>query len=89
MSVTSRGEAKEKVREAIGTIVNIPAEQLDDEVLIRDELGIDSLRALEMISACERALNVEIDEANCAEMETVGEFVSHVADVWRSSNDME
>ena len=37
---------------------------MKDDVLIRDELGIDSVRAMEIFYACEKAFTVKLDEEN-------------------------
>ncbi len=73
-----------QIRETIASILRVGIGEVEDDVLIREELGIDSLRALEIISACERSLGVEIDESACADFKTVGEFVGHVTSLWHS-----
>lgn len=73
---------KEYTRDVIARIMGIYASELEDDVLIREELGVDSLRALEIIAACEKELQLEIDETGCADVETVGEFLAYVEEQW-------
>ncbi|MGM0675175.1 MAG: acyl carrier protein, partial [Spirochaetota bacterium] len=42
--------------EVVSRIARIDADEIADDVLIRDELGIDSLMAMEIVAATERAL---------------------------------
>lgn len=88
MDSASDDATEDHVRRTIASILAVELSELEDDVLIREELGVDSLRALEIIAACERTLSIEIDEQECAAFETVGQFVSHVARVWQSSKEM-
>ena len=59
----SRMDFSEKLRLGIKNIVSrisrIDIAELKDSVLIREELGIDSLMAMEIIATCEKTWGVD------------------------------
>ncbi|MGA2639911.1 MAG: acyl carrier protein [Spirochaetia bacterium] len=65
---------KNDIKQIVSRISRIDAEELDDELLIREELGIDSLMAMEIIATCEKLLSLKIDETLFADIQTVGDF---------------
>jgi acyl carrier protein len=70
---------KNDVKQIVSRISRIDVAELDDPVLIREELGIDSLMGMEIIASCERLLGVKIDEALFADIRTVGDFFELLA----------
>lgn len=79
-------EIKQAVRQIVSGISRIDAKEFEDEVIIRDELGIDSLMAMEIIATCEKHLDIQIDEAKFSEIETVGDFLDLVIDLYRKTH---
>ena len=68
-------QIKETTKQIVSRISRIDAEELEDEIIIREELGIDSLMAMEIIATCEKHLELQIDEAMFGDIETVGDFL--------------
>ncbi len=68
---------REKVRSVFAEVCKVDIEHLDDEVRVREELGIDSILGLQLLARCEVILGIEVDEAACAELETVGQFLDY------------
>jgi acyl carrier protein len=66
---------KKEIKQIVSRISRIDLEELEEHVLIREELGIDSLRALEIIGTCEKHLKIKIDERLFADIKTVGDFL--------------
>jgi len=69
---------RDEIRSVIARVSGVSAPELDDDVMFRDELGVDSLKALEILAHCEREFNIELSEGECVDMRTVGEFISYV-----------
>ena len=65
---------KNDIKQIVSRISRIDVAELDDRVLIREELGIDSLMGMEIIASCEKLLGVKIEESLFADMRTVGDF---------------
>jgi acyl carrier protein len=66
---------KDDIKRIVSRISRIDVAELDDRLLIREELGIDSLMAMEIIATCEKHLRLKIDEKLFADIKTVGEFL--------------
>jgi acyl carrier protein len=71
---------KDEVKQIVSRISRIQAADLKDEVLIWEELGIDSIKAMEILYKCEKALGLKLDETKFANVQTVGEFLSLLTD---------
>jgi acyl carrier protein len=79
-------EQRRHVRGVIASISRIDVSELADDVNVREELGIDSLMAMEIIATIEKALQIRIDEAQYADIETVGDFIDLVVAAHRDTN---
>lgn len=75
-------ELRGKIEEIVSRISRIDASEFEDDVLIREELGIDSLMAMEIIATCEKELEIHIDETLFGCVETVGDFMSIMHDIY-------
>jgi acyl carrier protein len=82
MDSQGTGMSLERIRSAIKNIVSritrIDSAEFEDQVLIREELGIDSLMITEILANCEKYLGVTIDETMLVNVETVGGFLDLV-----------
>jgi acyl carrier protein len=63
------------IKRIVSRISRIDVSELDDRLLVREELGIDSLMAMEIIATCEKLLGLKIDETLFADIQTVGDFL--------------
>lgn len=67
--------SRNEILKTLSSVARIDLSQITDEVLIRDELGIDSLMGIEIIAKIEKEFNIEIEESLLVDLETVGDFV--------------
>ncbi len=68
----------EKVRDVIVETLGCEADIVTMEASLADDLGADSIDAVELNIALEDALNVSIPDEALAEMKTVGDIVSYL-----------
>ena len=68
----------EKVRDVIVDTLGCEAEAVTMEATLTEDLGLDSIDAVELNIALEDALNVSIPDEALAEMKTVGDIVSYL-----------
>ncbi len=68
---------RERIRGAFAEVCKLDKAELQDDVLVQQELGIDSLLGLQLLAKCEQLLGVEINEDGCADLDTVGEFLDY------------
>lgn len=65
----------EKVRDIIADELNVDASQITMETRLAEDLGADSLDAVELIMAIEDEFDVEVDDENAQNIRTVGDIV--------------
>jgi acyl carrier protein len=70
----SAEQLRESLIAIVARIANIDVRDLGNDVLIREELGIDSLKAMEIVAVCEKQMEIAIDEGQLFDIKTVGDF---------------
>lgn len=65
----------------LSKITRIDFSGISDDVLIREELGIDSLIAIEILANIEMMYNIKIDEKLMSDINTVGDFIGMVESI--------
>lgn len=68
----------EKVREVIVKTLSCKEEDVTLEASITEDLGADSLDAVELNMALEEAFEISIPDEALAEMETVSDIVEYI-----------
>lgn len=69
---------REKIIATISVIAKIDEDRFNDETLIREELGIDSLMTIEIIAKIENHYNIQIDEEDIIDIYNVGDFINFI-----------
>ena len=62
----------------LAKITRIDASSINDNVLIQDELGIDSLMGIEIIAKVEKCYNIHLEESLLLDINRVGDFINLV-----------
>lgn len=68
----------EKVRDIIVETLACDAEQVTPEASLADDLGADSLAAVELVMALEEAAGIKIDDADVATLKTVDDILKYL-----------
>ena len=68
----------EKVKEIIAEELGIEADTIKLESNLADDLGADSLDAIELIMAVEEEFDVQIDDSEATNIQTVSDIVSYL-----------
>lgn len=68
----------EKVRDIIVETLGCEADQVTPEASLADDLGADSLASVELVMALEEAANIRIDDADVANLKTVGDIMDYL-----------
>jgi acyl carrier protein len=69
-------EFEHGIKQIVSRISRINEADLQDHLLIREELGVDSLKAMEIVYSCEKHLGIRIDEGILEDVQTVGDFLT-------------
>lgn len=64
------------VRQIIADIVEVAPEQVGDDTPLGDELGVDSLMALEIVANIEKKYRVKIPEERLQQVKTLNDTVA-------------
>jgi acyl carrier protein len=67
--------SRDEILDIISEISRIDRSEITPEVLIREELGIDSLQAMAIVARLEKRFSIQLDESKLFEVATVGDFV--------------
>ena len=68
----------EKVRDVIVETLGCEAEQVTLEASLSDDLGADSLAAVELVMALEEATGITIADADVESLKTVGDIMNYL-----------
>ena len=68
----------EKVRDIIVETLGCEAEQVTLEATLADDLGADSLAAVELVMALEEASGISIADTDMESLKTVGDIVKYL-----------
>lgn len=68
----------DKVKEIIIDELNVDAEQVTPEANLKEDLGADSIDAVQIIMDLEDAFNIEIDTDNAEAISTVKNIVDYI-----------
>lgn len=68
----------EKVKEVIVDAINCDADKITMEAVLQEDLGMDSLDALELNIALEDKIGTQIPDEKLAELKTVGDIVNYI-----------
>ena len=66
------------VQKIIAEALSVDPVTVQPEQSIRDDLGADSLDAIEVMMAIEEAFTVEFDEETAAKIISVGDLINHI-----------
>ena len=69
----------EKVRDIIVETLGCDAGEVTPEASLADDLGADSLAAVELVMALEEATGLSIAEEDAANLKTVGDILTYLA----------
>ena len=68
----------EKVRDVIVETLGCDAEQVTLAATLAEDLGADSLASVELVMALEEATGISIDDADVANLKTVGDIMTYL-----------
>ncbi len=69
---------KDSVKEIISKVAGYPVDEIHDDIHIRDDLLVDSLKQMEIVARIEHHFGIPLDEGEMANLETLGDFLDLV-----------
>ena len=77
----NRNETIAELKQIVSQIARIDVSELNDEVRVREEIGIDSLMAMEIVASCEKRFGIYVDEEQLFNIVTIGDFYNLIVKV--------
>jgi acyl carrier protein len=71
-------DVADALREIMAARLGLPAEQIVPEARLVEDLGLDSLDAVELAIAVERRFNIEVPEEELTKLKTVADMLALV-----------
>ena len=78
LAVRELSKIKSDVKKLVAQIARMDAGKVRESASIRDDLGIDSLAAMEILASIEKRLGIVIDEAKAFDVVTVEDLLDLV-----------
>ncbi|MFA5389784.1 MAG: acyl carrier protein [Candidatus Omnitrophota bacterium] len=69
---------RDDVKKLVAQIARMDVKKVGESASIRDDLGIDSLAAMEILASIEKRLGITIDEAKAFDVVTVKDLIDLV-----------
>lgn len=70
----------EKIRQNLSEMLNIDPSDITVDTSFTDDLGIDSLDMIELVTSLEDEYGVEFDAEDMNDLKTVGEVITYLQD---------
>jgi acyl carrier protein len=85
-AAVTRDYIKEEINKFLSTGFRIPAEKLTEEAHLFNDVGLDSLDAVDMIVNLEDNLNVKIDLERFKNVRTLGDVYNFVTELAKNGS---
>ena len=79
----------EEIKQVVSEQLGVKPEEIKPTASFRDDLGADSLDAVELIMALEEKFGIEIPDADAEAMLTVNDAIRYIEEKVELSNDSE
>lgn len=77
-AVLEASRVRDDIKNLIAGIARMDASRIKEDANIREDLGVDSLSAMEILAAIEKRLGIVIDEAKAFDIVTVKDLINLV-----------
>jgi NADH dehydrogenase (ubiquinone) 1 alpha/beta subcomplex 1 len=77
-NVYSSDDLPSQLLQIVATATKASSQDITNETNFASDLGLDSIKMVEMIMAVERALNITVEDEDIEKIETFAQLVSHI-----------
>lgn len=67
-------KTEDTIKSIISKVAGYPVSEIHDDIRIRDDLLVDSLKQMEIVARIEHQFGIPLDEGQLICLETLGEF---------------
>lgn len=83
LAVRESSKVRNDVKKLVAQIARMDFRKVKENASIRDDLGIDSLAAMEILASIEKRLGIVIDEAKAFDVVTVRDLLDLVTECFK------
>jgi acyl carrier protein len=76
--ILKKSDIRNSVKKLVAQIARMDVKKVKESANIRDDLGVDSLAAMEILASIEKRLGIIIDEAKAFDVVTVKDLIDLV-----------
>jgi acyl carrier protein len=77
--MTTRDDIREEIMSVLTTIApEVEADEIEDDVLLRDQVDLDSMDWLNVLIGIHKRLNVDIPESDYQSLRTLADLMDYV-----------
>jgi acyl carrier protein len=87
--MTDAGTRRTRTREILAEISERDLARVRDDLRLREDLGLDSLQSLELLSVVSEELRINLPMEDAIELRTVSDACDFVEAAWRRSHPSE
>ncbi len=71
----------EKIQEIVSVQFNVEKDKITKDTLFKDDLNADSLDLVELIMSIEDEFDIEVEDENMEEINTIGDVVDYIVNI--------
>ncbi len=68
---------EEEIKKLVSDIIEVPVEKLELEADLFKDLNVDSLKAIEIVAACEKKYRIIIPEKDIPNIRNIGQIIEY------------
>ncbi len=74
-----RDTVNQRVRKVVSRVLKVPEDKIRDEQAFTADLGAESIQSVELVCAFEEEFDIELDEDEALQVQTVGDATDFIA----------
>ncbi len=74
--MSNKNQNEDSIKAIISKVAGYPVDEIHDDIHIRDDLLVDSLKQMEIVARIEHHFGIPLDEGELVCLETLGDFLN-------------
>jgi len=74
---------EERIKQVVSSVLNVPEDEIKPEADFAVDLGAESIQSVELVAAFEEEFDIEMDEDEALQVQTVGAAVEYISNVMK------
>ncbi len=74
---------EERIKQVVSSVLNVPEDEVKSEHSFSVDLGAESIQSVELVAAFEEEFDIDMDEDEALQVQTVGAAVDFISKVMK------